>query len=263
MLQNHRRRCPTAVAPLAFTAILACCAPCLVAQARPETPHPAWTGYYRIVRGAELGDLKPISPDLDDVVIAHLQPWAREKMETTNGVADDTGAVCQPFGLFLYPPFAQNSSFIWLPTPEKIVIVYGPLQINTTGVQRIYLDRARHPANLLPAWNGDSIGHWEGDTLVVDTIGFNSKSWLQPAMEPHSEETHMIQRFRRLPNGFIEIQTTIEDRAALTSAYVWSRYFKKIGTDAPENICADYLQIWKDWRNKALQTELERSRVVR
>jgi len=253
----------TAAGTLAVTAILAGCAPCLVAQARPETPHPEWTGRYQIVRGAELGDLKMINPELDEVVMAHLQPWARAKMEATDGVADDTGAVCQPFGLFLYPPSAQFSSFLWLPTPDKIVMVYGPLQINTTGVQRIYLNRARHLANLLPTWNGDSVGHWEGDTLVVDTIGFNSKSWLQPGMEPHSEETHMIQRFRRLDNGFLEIQTTIEDRVALTSAYMWSRYFKEIGTDAPENVCADYLQVWKDWRNKALDTQLQRSRIVR
>lgn len=259
----QRHRSITASGALAVAAILACCALPAAARSKPETPHPEWTGYYRIVRGAELGGLKPISPDLDEVVIAHLQPWARAKMEATDGVADDTGGICQPFGLFLYPPSAQASSFIWLPTPEKIVLVYGPLQINTTGVERIYLNRAQHPANLLPTWNGDSIGHWEGDTLVVDTIGFNSKSWLQPAMEPHSEETHMIQRFRRLPNGLIEIHTTVEDRVALTSAYVWSRYFKKIGADAPENICGDDLQIWKDWRNKALRPQLERSRIVR
>jgi hypothetical protein len=166
----------TPVGALAITAIVACGAPCLVAQPRPETPHPEWTGHYQIVRGRELGDLKMINPELDEVVIAHLQPWARAKMEATDGVADDTGAVCQPFGLFLYPPSAQFSGFLWLPTPEKIVMVYGPLQINTTGVQRIYLNRASHPANLLPTWNGDSVGRWEGDTLVVDTIGFNSKS---------------------------------------------------------------------------------------
>ena len=263
MGQNHRPRCRASAGPFAAMAILAVSAPCLVAQAKPETPHPEWTGQYRIVRNpAELGDLKPISPDVDEVVMAHLQPWAKMKAEATDGVAEDTGAVCQPDGLFRYPT-AQASTFLWLPTPEKIVMVYGPQQIVTTGVERIYLNRTRHPANLLPTWNGDSIGHWEGDTLVVDTIGFNSKSWLQVGMEPHSEETHLIQRFRRLDNGFIEIQTTVEDRVALTSAYKWSRYYKKIGTDAPEDICADDMQVWKDWKNKALQPHLDRARIVK
>ena len=150
MGQNHRPRCRTAAGPFAAMAILAFSAPCLVAQAKPEAPHPEWTGQYRIVRNAaELGDLKPISPDLDPVVMAHLQPWARMKAEATDGVAEDTGAVCQPDGLFRYPT-AQASTFLWLPTPEKIVMVYGPQQIVTTGVERIYLNRTRHPANLLP-----------------------------------------------------------------------------------------------------------------
>ena len=262
MGKNHQPRCRTVAGPLAVTAILAFSAPCLVAQAKPETPHPEWTGRYMLMVGKELGDLKPISPNLDEVVTAHLQPWARAKMEATDGVAEDTGGVCQADGLFRYPT-AMMSSFLWLPTPEKIVMIYGPQQITTAGVERIYLNRKQHPANLLPTWNGDSIGHWEGDTLVVDTIGFNSKSWLNPAMGPHSEETHLIQRFRRLPNDIIEINTKIEDRVALTSAYVWSRYYKKIGMDAPEDICADDMQIWKEWKKKALQPQLDRARIVK
>jgi hypothetical protein len=252
---GQNRRCAW---PLALTAFLTLCAPCFASDA----PHPDWTGYYFIVLGKELGDLKPISPNLDDVVIAHLQPWARAKMEATDGIADDTGGVCQPDGPFRFP-VAVVSSFLWLSTPEKILIVYGPQQINTAGVERIYLNRKQHPKNLLPTWDGDSIGHWEGDTLVVDTVGFNDKSWLQPKMEPHSEETHRIMRIRRLPNGWIENQTTIEDRVALTSAYTYRRFYKKISEDAPEDICNDDLQDWKYWRNKALKPQLERSRVVR
>jgi hypothetical protein len=262
MRKNHQARRQNAAGWLTAAAVLVLGAPRLIAQAKPEIPHPEWTGHYQLMVGKELGDLKPISPNLDEVVTAHLQPWARAKMEATDGVAEDTGGVCQADGLFRYPT-AMMSSFLWLPTPEKIVMVYGPQQITTAGVERIHLDRKQHPANLLPTWNGDSIGHWEGDTLVVDTIGFNSKSWLNPAMGPHSEETHMIQRIQRLPNDIIEIQTRVEDREALTSAYMWSRYYQKIGTDAPEDICADDMQVWKDWKKKALQPQLDRARIVK
>jgi hypothetical protein len=255
----HLQVCRTfIIGPIILTAILA-------AQANSQTAppaHPDWTGFYHVASAKELGDLKPISPNLDAVIIAHLQPWARAKMEATDGVADDTGSICQPDGPFRYPT-AQATTFLWLSTPAKEFLIFGPQQIVTAGIQRIYMNRTRHPSNLSPTWNGDSIGHWEGDTLVVDTVGFNDKSWLQPGMEPHSEETHMIQRFRRLANGFMEMQTTIEDRLALTSAYVYSRYYKKVGKDAPEDICSDDLQIWKDWRNKALDPLIERSRVVR
>ena len=68
--------------------------------------------------------------------------------------------------------------------------------------------------------NGDAIGKWDGDTLVVDTIGFNDKSWLMSGMEPHTEEAHMIERMRTVKDGaYFEIVTVVEDRHALTSAY--------------------------------------------
>lgn len=223
-----------------------------------ESPHD-WTGFYALARGKNLAGFQPLNPNLHDVIVAHLQPWALAKMEATDGVADDPGGTCQADGIFRYPAFA--GSFLWLPGADKIVVVYG--QISTAGVQRIYLNR-KHPKNLLPTWNGDSIGHWEGDTLVVDTIGFNDKSWLQPGREPHSEETHMIQRIRQVGTGaFIEIQTTIEDRQALTSAYKYSRYYRKTGEAMEEDVCNDDLQVWKEWRKKALQPLIERSREVR
>jgi hypothetical protein len=230
--------------------------------AQPAAQHVDWSGYYYIVLGSELGNLKMVSPNLDQVVIDHLQPWARMKMEATDGVADDLGAVCMPDGPFRFP-VAQMATFLLLSTPEKFFVIYGPQQINTAGVERIYLNRAEHPPNLRPSWNGDSIGHWEGDTLVVDTIGFNDESWLQVNREPHSEETHRMVRIRRLDNGFLEIRTTIEDRVALTSAYTWTRYYKKIRPDSPEDICADDIQRWKDWRNEHLQPQIERSRIVK
>jgi hypothetical protein len=171
----------------------------IAAKAAP----PDWTGFYALARGKDLGSFKPLNLNLHEVIVAHLQPWARAKMETTDGVADDPGGTCQPDGIFRYPTFA--GSFLWLPFADKILIVYN--EINTAGVERVYLNR-QHPRNLLPTWNGDSIGHWEGDTLVVDTIGFNDKSWLQPGMEPHSEEAHLIQRIRQIGDGaFIEITT--------------------------------------------------------
>jgi len=125
------------------------------------------------------------------------------------------------------------------------------------------MNRKEHPRNLLPTWNGDSIGHWEGDTLVVDTVGFNTKSWLQPGMQPHTEETHMIQRIRRLREGaFIEVQWKIEDRLALTSAYTYSRIYRKAGADMREEICSDDIEVWKEFRDKRLKPQQEKAREV-
>ena len=221
-----------------------------------------WTGYYVLARTRALQGtgLQPVNEDLDKTIIAHLQPWAKMKMEATDGNADDTGALCKPDGIFRNPPFAGR--FLWLPAKDRIAIVFH--EINTAGVHRIYLNRP-HPKNLLPKWNGDSVGHWEGDTLVADTIGFNDKSWLMSAMEPHTEETHMIERIRSVLGGkYIEIVTVVEDRHALTSAYTYTRYYKKQDSiEPPENICADDLSEWRAWHDAALKKQIDASKVVK
>lgn len=234
-----------------------------VANGQPAAPD--WTGFYTLARAKDLAGtgLKPVAPDydLDKVIVAHLQPWAKAKMQVTDGEADDTGAVCKADGIFRFPPFAGR--FLWLPATGKIVIVYG--EINTAGVRRVYLNRD-HPKNLLPTWNGDSIGHWEGDTLTVDTIGFNSKSWLMSGMEPHTEEAHLTERIRRVTAAgktFVEVVSVVEDRQALTSAYTYTRYYTKVDGEMPENICNEELAVWKQFRNNALKRQLEKAREVK
>ena len=85
-------------------------------------------------------------------------------------------------------------------------------------------------------------------------------------MEPHSEEAHLMERMRRVTAGdkiFIEDVAVVEDRQALTSAYTFTRYYRKIDAEAPENICNDDLTLWKQWRNKALKSQFDRAREVK
>jgi hypothetical protein len=224
---------------------------------------PDWTGYYMLARGRDAAGLNFISPDFNKTVADHLQPWAKLRMEETNGIADDTGAVCLPAGILRVPGTPFSGNFLWVPHGDKIVMAF--YQNVTSRARRIYLDR-QHPKNLVPTWNGHSIGHWEGDTLVVDTIGFNDKSWLSSEMAPHTEETHLIERMRQIQhNGstYIEIVGTVEDRHTLTSAYTYSRYYKKQDHEMPVIICADDIQMWKDWRNAELKQIYERAREVK
>lgn len=232
------------------------------AQAPPPPtvqPAPDWTGFYQIARDEDLKGFDVLGANLHETIEAHLQPWARIRMEATDGVAEDPGAVCQPTGILRYP--AQAGSFWWLPAPDKIVIVWRAL--STAGVQRVYLNRD-HPQHPQLTWNGDSIGRWDGDTLVVDTVGLNDKSWLSPAMEPHTSEVHLIQRIRQVRDGaFIEILYTVEDWKTLTSAYTYSRYYKKVADVPPEQVCNESPDIWTEIRNDRLLPILERSREVR
>jgi hypothetical protein len=216
-----------------------------------------------LARGPDLAGLNVVNPDLNKTVLAHLQPWAKLKMEATDGEADDTGAVCMAAGILRAPGTPFSSAFSVLPSRDKVILAYW--EISTSRVRRIYLNPP-HPKDLLPTWNGDSIGHWEGDTLVVDTIGFNDKSWLSGNMTPHTEETRLMERMRQIENNgntFIEVAGTVQDRKALTSAYTYTRYYKKQKIEMDVHVCAEDLTLWKHWRDAALQKEYERAREVK
>jgi hypothetical protein len=96
-------------------------------------------------------------------------------------------------------------------TPTLLVILY---QIDAADYRQVFLDGRGHPKNLDPTWKGHSVGKWEGDTLVVDTIGFNDKSWIAdslPAAFPHSEMLHLVTRLRRPDLAHLEADVTFDD----------------------------------------------------
>jgi hypothetical protein len=239
-----------------------------VAAPTNDSP-PNWTGIYNIVgdilddapgTNEDLGGFKPLHPGLvgpdalDAVVKAHLQPWATARMNATDSAADDLGAVCQLAGIFRHPPTVAG--FMWLTTPKKILMVSTDL--NEVGVRRIYLTD-KHPRNLAPTWDGNSIGHWEDKTLVVDTVGFNDKSWLNTSAEPHTEELHVVERIRAVANGsLLEVYTTVDDRETLIAPYSYSRYYKKTTAEyaAVEINCNPEpgdQQMWNYMRHNALE----------
>lgn len=227
--------------------------------------HPDWTGYYTLATGRDLAGtgFKQDAPgeQLNSLIIPHLQPWAKARMEATDGIADDTGQVCLPDGIFRYPSMAGR--FLWLQEHDRIILAFQ--SINTAGVRRIFLNAA-HPKNLIPSWNGHSVGRWDGDTLLVDSTGFNDQSWLFGGMEPHTEEAHMVERMRLVGNrAFLEINITVEDRHALTSAYTYNRYYKKQPDTAEmaEDVCNEDPETWKQYRDAALKKQVERSHEVK
>ncbi len=245
------------------TFLLAICTLSTMVQAETGGT-PDWTGYYMLARTpADLAGLNVINPDLNKTVIEHLQPWAKLKMQETDGIADDMGAVCLPAGILRAPGTPFSGNFLWLPGRDKIVMAFW--EANTSRVRRIYLNR-EHPKNLAPTFNGDSIGHWEGDTLVVDTMGFNDQSWLSAEMTPHTEELHLTERMRLIDknnNTYIELVGKVEDRLALTSAYTYTRYYKRQNRDMDEHICADDVALWKQWRNEHLAKQYKQAREVK
>jgi hypothetical protein len=95
-------------------------------------------------------------------------------------------------------------------TPARVIMLFEYDQMR----REIYTDGRGHDTSLGPSWMGDSIGHWEGDTLVVDTINFNDKTWLDRIGHPHSDALHLVERIKRPDHDTLVEDITIEDPKA-------------------------------------------------
>ena len=137
-----------------------------------------------------------------------FQPWAEKlyKERKESHAKDDPEARCLPPGV---PRMTTTPyPFRIMQTPGLTLIVYE----GGAHVWRlIWMDGRQHPKDPNPTFLGDAIGHWEGDTLVVDTVGFNERTWLDAAGHPHGEKLHVVERFTRTDSNTLQVAATIED----------------------------------------------------
>jgi hypothetical protein len=167
------------------------------------------------------------APDVD---APEMLPWAEEitKQRRARGVGNP-GESCLPGDVLLVSPFIYKI----IQTPTVIAILW---EGNVPGIVQIFLDGRAHPKDLNPSWMGHSVGRWEGGTLVVDTVGFNDRSWLR--VFPHTEMLHVMQRYRRPSLGHLEKEITIEDPGTFTKPWrirdVWDL---ARGEEIAEYIC--------------------------
>jgi hypothetical protein len=146
-------------------------------------------------------DLEPEVPD--------LLPWAEEVMrKRANRAGDDPRAQCLPSGV-VRTHWLDLAKFVQ--TPNLLVML---VESSVPGVRQVFLDGRRHPPNLQPSWLGHSIGRWEGDTLVIDTVGLNDRGWVDGSGKPQTEQAHIIERYRRRDLGHLELEITIDDPGA-------------------------------------------------
>ena len=163
-------------------------------------------------------------------------PWADalQRDRAANNSKDSPGAHCLPRGLTnagaLFP-------FKLVQTPSLLVMLF---EDDTPSHRQVFLDGRGHPKDHDPNWMGHSIGHWEGETLVVDTVGFNDQSWLDAAGHPHSEMLHVTERFHRVDLGHLEIEFTIEDTPTYAKPWVIKRVADlDTRDDIGEYVCID------------------------
>ena len=172
-----------------------------------------------------------------------FQPWAKAlyeyRMQTLQ--KDDPEGFCLPTsGLSLTSNRTQAPwEFLQLPQQKRIVRIF---EGQAHMWQVIYMDGREHPpeAFVLPTWMGHSTGRWDGDTLVVDTVGFNEGNWLSVNGAPQTSQLHLIERFTRTDYNTMRYEATIDDPGAYTRAFKvgWTLPWG-MGQELIENVCVE------------------------
>jgi hypothetical protein len=147
---------------------------------------------------------------------------------------DDVGINCLPSGLPM---------FLTTPAPFKVVQTPGlivMLSESDTSFRQIFTDGRTHPADPQPSWMGSSIGRWEGDTLVVETVGFNDRGQLDVMGHRHSGALRLTERYTRRSTGHMDVQFTFDDPETFTTPVtVTVGMGLRADTDLIEYICAE------------------------
>jgi hypothetical protein len=168
---------------------------------------------------------------------APLQPWATELLakRKSDHSKDNPDAHCLPMGLMQFHLHPQPRKIIQ--TPKELVIIYEA----NYGLRQIYLDGRSLPGkDAEPWWFGYSVGHWEGDDLVVETTGYRDDVWLDVQGTPMTSAARTIERFRRPNFGTMQIDVTIDDPKVFTKPFT-VRVNHRLSTDNElmEFICQD------------------------
>jgi hypothetical protein len=158
-----------------------------------------------------------------------IQPWAL-KVTKERMSKDDPEANCLPAGV---PPMAPYPWKI-LQLPTLVVFLF---EGNIHTYRQIFMDGRKHPEDPNPTWYGDSVGKWDGDTLVVDTVGFNDKFWFDFAGHPHTEKLHVTERYHRRDFGHLDYEVIIDDPGAYSKPFTLVGHSTLTDSELMEYVC--------------------------
>ena len=175
-----------------------------------------------------------------------MTPWGKAQFDAArpsqgpNGVklsdTNDRVYKCTPPGMpYIY---IQLFPMQIIQTPKEVIELFEYDHI----VRHIFIDGRKHPADVTPSYNGHSIGHWEGDTLLVDTIGLNGKNWLDRVGHPESDQMHIVERIRRVDVKTLQVDFAFDDPKSYTKPWTASVGFQlHPDWDILEHVCEDNL----------------------
>ena len=173
-----------------------------------------------------LADFKPGDSPMRPEAAALLRERSQQQRPSLN---------CLPWGVPASTLFAPVHKIVQ--TAGLIVMM---LEVDSGATRQIYTDGRKLPEDPEPLWYGYSVGRWEGDTLVVETSGFNDKSWLDSMGHPHSEAMRVTERYRRRDVGHLDVDITIDDPKMYTRPFtIKVTHLLQPDTDILEYFCAE------------------------
>jgi hypothetical protein len=186
-------------------------------------------------KGLWIGGITTLT--LRDKAEIPFQPWARAIVEYRRQNQFEPHTRCKPSGGPRQHLTPYGVELVEIPELQRIYIfdIGGP---HTYRI--IYMDGRPHPKDLMPDYYGHSVGRWEGDTLVIDSVGYNEKFWLDRGRTPHTEQLHMIERLTRTDFNTIKYEVTIDDPGAYTAPWTAGFDIRWVPNDEMfEYICQD------------------------
>jgi hypothetical protein len=178
-----------------------------------------------------------------DLTNPNVKPWANEIMKRENekvlggGIGFTARSSCMPAGVPAFAAFAAVQPIYFVQTPKQVTMIFeGDAQ-----VRRVYMD-VPHSADPKPSWYGESVGHYEGgDTLVIDTIGLNNKTFLNNYRTPHTEKLHVVERWKLLDSNTLELLFTVDDPDTFFKPWTAAFRFHRVQRSALpyEEVCAE------------------------
>ena len=177
-------------------------------RSAPRLPDgkPDFSGIW--IGGGPLADLEAGLPEGEKVPILPSAAKAMSQFQAR----EDPEANCLPTGVPRIAPYPWT----FATAPSRLYILF---EGNIHSYRQIFMDGRPHPRDLNPTWYGHSVGRWEGDSLVIDTVGFNDKFWFDFRGHPHTEQLHTVERYTRKEFGTLTNEITIDDPGAYSRPF--------------------------------------------
>jgi hypothetical protein len=177
-----------------------------------------------------------------DLTNPNLMPWAKELMQkdieevlSEKKSAFTAQSSCVPGGVPGFMAYGGGNPIVFLQTPKEVVLYFTGAQ----QVRHVYMN-VPHSANVKPSWYGESVGRYEGDTLVIDTIGLSDKTTADIYRTPHTDKMHVVERWRIVEGGtMMESVFTVDDPGTFYKPWTAMRRYRRITQEPIENICEE------------------------